>query len=110
MTDPAPRTPIIVLVAPEHEDVLVEQFGRYAGEYDLRCVHTAGEASELLRTARAEGHPVALLVTESQLPDSEMFPAIAEWRSIVPTVRRIVAAHWSRFMLDADPLRPGLAT
>jgi thioredoxin reductase (NADPH) len=110
VTDPAPRTPIIVLVAPEHEDVLVEQFGRYAGEYDLRCVHTAGEASELLRSARAEGHPVALLVTESQLPDSEMFPAIAEWRSIVPTVRRIVAAHWSRFMLDADPLRPGLAT
>ncbi len=110
MTEPIRHNPIIVLVVPEYEDVLREQFGRYAREYDIRCVGSAAEASELLRTARADGHPVALLVTESQLPDSEMFPAIAQWRSIVPTVRRVVAAHWSRFMLDADPLRPGLAT
>jgi thioredoxin reductase (NADPH) len=110
VSDSTSRKPMIVLVVPEHEDVLRDEFGRYVRDYEIHCVGTAGEASDLLRTARADGHPVALLVSESQLPDSEMFPAIAQWRSIVPTVRRVVAAHWSRFMLDADPLRPGLAT
>jgi thioredoxin reductase (NADPH) len=110
VTDEARRNPIILLVVPEHEDVLHDEFQRYVRDYEIRCVRTASEASDVLRTARAEGHPVALLVSESQLPDSEMFPAIAEWRSIVPTARRIVTAHWSRFMLDADPMRPGLAT
>ena len=110
MTDPARRLPIIVLVVPEHEDVLRDEFGRYVRDYDIRCTRSAAETSALLREARADGTAVALLVSESQLPDSAMFPAIAEWRSIVPTARRVVAAHWGRFMLDADPLRPGLAT
>ena len=101
---------MIVLVAPAHEDVLRDEFGRYVRDYDIRCTRSAEEASTLLRDARAEGHPVALVVTESALPDAEMFPAIAAWRSILPTARRIVAAHWSRFMVDADALRPGLAT
>jgi thioredoxin reductase (NADPH) len=110
VSDPAPRLPLIVLVVPEHEDVLRAQFGRYEREYDIRCTGSVAETSALLRDARADGLPVALLVSESQLPDSEMFPAIAEWRSILPTARRIIAAHWSRFMLDADALRQGLAT
>ena len=109
MTD-AVQLPLIVLVAPEHEDVLRDEFTRYARDYEIRCTRTAAEASSLLREARADGVPVPLLVSESQLPDSEMFPAIAEWRSIVPTARRVVAAHWNRFMLDADALRHGLAT
>src|SRR3954451_7787338 len=101
---------MIVLVAPENEPVLRDEFARYARDYDIRCTGSGAETSALLRTARSGGHPVALLVTESQLPDTEVFAAFAEWRSIVPTCRRVVAAHWSRFMLDADPLRPGLAT
>ncbi|HET6166575.1 MAG TPA: FAD-dependent oxidoreductase [Marmoricola sp.] len=110
MPAPDPRLPLIVLVAPAHEDVLRDEFGRYARDYEVRCVRTAAEASNVLRAAREDGVPVPLLVTESQLPDSEMFPAFAQWRSIVPTARRIVAAHWERFSLDADRLRPGLAT
>src|SRR3954452_14525577 len=101
---------MIVLVAPEHESVLRDEFGRYARDYDIRCTGSGRETADLLRSARSDGHPVALIVTESRLPDSEVFAAFAEWRSILPTTRRIVAAHWSRFMLDADPLRPGLAT
>src|SRR3954454_24484863 len=101
---------MIVLVAPEHETVLYDEFGRYTRDYDIRCTASGTETADLLRSARSDGHPVALIVTESQLPDSEVFAAFAEWRSILPTTRRIVAAHWSRFMLDADPLRPGLAT
>ena len=30
-------------------------------------------------------------------------------RTYVPTARRLVAAHWSRFRIDAEGLRPGLA-
>ncbi|RZI81290.1 MAG: response regulator, partial [Microbacterium sp.] len=104
------RQPIIVLCAPEHPEVLREQFGRYEREYDLRLTATAAETADLLTGARADGHPVALVVTESRLPDSEVYPALHGWRTAVPTARRIVAAHWDHFMADADLLRSGLAT
>lgn len=105
-----PRLPMIVLCAPEHPEVLQEQFGRYEREYDVRTTSSAAETAEVLTRARAEGHPVALLVTESRLPDSEIHPALHVWRTAVPTARRIVAAHWDHFMADADLLRSGLAT
>jgi thioredoxin reductase (NADPH) len=108
--DARPRNPLIVLVVPQHEDVLLDEFGRYLRDYDLRCTRSAEETADLLHACRADGVAVPLIVTESQLPDSEVFPALGAWRSIVPTARKIVAAHWSLFMLDADPLRPGLAT
>ena len=110
MSEPGPRLPLIVLVAPLHDDVLGGEFARYARDYEIRVTPTAAATTDLLRQTRASGGSVALLVTESQLPDMELFPAFAEWRGVVPTARRIVAAHWTRFMLDADPLRPGLAT
>jgi thioredoxin reductase (NADPH) len=110
VSEPGPRLPLIVLVAPLHEDVLGGEFARYARDYEIRVTPTAAATTDLLRQRRASGGPVALLVTESQLPDKELFTAFAEWRGIVATARRIVAAHWTRFMLDADPLRPGLAT
>ena len=110
MSDPAPRLPIILLVAPAHEDVLRGEFERYVRDYDLRCVASADEASALLRDARAGNQPVALLVTESRLPDSEVHHALHAWRGVLPTARRIVVAHWDHFMADAEVLRPGLAT
>ena len=101
---------MILLCAPEHPDVLREQFGRYEREYDLRTTSSSAETAEVLTSARAEGHPVALVVTESRLPDSEVHPALHRWRTAVPTARRVVAAHWDHFMTDADTLRSGLAT
>ncbi len=110
MSDTASVLPLILLCAPEHPDVLAGEFGRYARDYDIRTTSTAGEASGVLAEARATGRPVALVVSESLLPDAATFVALAEWRSIIPTARRIITAHWERFMLDAEPLRPGLAT
>lgn len=101
---------MIVLCAPEHPAVLGEQFGRYQGEYDLRVTASAEQTADVLADARSEGHPVALVVTESRLPDSELYPALNRWRTAVPTARRVVAAHWDHFMADADSLRSGLAT
>jgi thioredoxin reductase (NADPH) len=110
VSDPARRLPLIVLVAPEHADVLEGEFGRYRRDYDIQTTASSEETSALLARARADGTPVALLVSESVLPDSDMFPALGAWRAILPTARRIITAHWDRFMLDADRLRPGLAT
>jgi len=104
------RLPEIVLCAPEHADVLTSEFARYARDYTVRSCASAAETSSVLRSLIAEGAPIPLLVTESALPDSEIFPAIATWRSIVPTARRIVVAHWTRFREDAVALRPGMAT
>ena len=36
MSDPAPRQPLIVLVAPAHADVLEGEFARYRRDYDDR--------------------------------------------------------------------------
>jgi thioredoxin reductase (NADPH) len=109
VSDPAPRLPLIALCAPAHADVLEEQFGRYAREYDVRTTASAEETSALLTAAREAGTPVALLVTESRLPDAPVFAAFAAWRAVIPTARRIVAAHVDHFREDADALREGMA-
>lgn len=109
MSDPA-RLPLILLCAPEHAPVLEEQFARYAREYDVRTTGSAEDTSAVLTRARTDGTPVALLVTESRLPDATLFAAFAAWRAIVPTARRIVAAHYDHFREDAEALREGMST
>jgi len=110
VSEPGPRLPLIVLCAPEHAGVLEEQFARYAREYDVRTTGSAAETSALLTDARTDGAPVALLVTESRLPDAPVFAAFASWRAIVPTARRVVTAYFDHFREDADALRHGMAT
>lgn len=101
--------PVIVLVAPEHGDHLLDEFGRYGRDYDCRCVGSAAEADALIAAVLGEGGRVPLIVSESVLPDAETYEALARWRSLVPTARRVIAAHWSRFLTDAPVLRHGLA-
>lgn len=109
MTSARPQ-PVILLCAPDHPEVLCSEFERYQRDYRVHCVGSAAEAASVLRALVADGAPVALLVTESQLPDGPIFAALHEWRTIVPTVRRLVAAHWERFRLDADLLRAGMTS
>lgn len=99
-----------MLCAPEHSEILADEFGRYDRDYQIRTTASVAETSQVLTESRSNGTPVALLVSESQLPDAAVFVALGAWRAIIPTARRIIAAHWERFMLDAEPLRPGLAT
>ena len=48
-----------------------------------------------------------MFVTDSRLPDVQhMFEAMHRWREVVPTARRVVAAHWDYFLQDAAALRP----
>lgn len=102
------ETPSILVVSREHADTLLDEFGRYRRDYDLHAAATAIEAITVLSRLRSEGRPVALIVTESVLPDMNLLEALGTWRSIVPTARRLVVIHWSRFGADHVALRPAL--
>jgi len=101
--------PAIILVSEEHSAFLDDEFGRYARDYDLRPVRSALEAKHVAAEIRESGGLVAMFVTDSRLPDVNVLEAFAAWRSVIPTARRVVAAHWSHFREDAEPLRHGLA-
>lgn len=100
--------PVVVLCAPHHADVLEAQFARYTHDYDVRTTTDAASTTALL-TADTLG-PVALVVTETELPDAHVLRALSAWRAQAPRARRLVAAHHEHFRLRADELRPGLAT
>ena len=104
-----PHNPLIVLCAPEHAEALETQFARYAHEYDVRTTRSAAETMELLRSLSPEDR-VAMLVSETEVPDEHVMWAFHTWRSLVPTAKRIIAAHVSQFRARADELRHGLAT
>ncbi|MFZ2016226.1 MAG: FAD-dependent oxidoreductase [Nocardioides sp.] len=101
--------PAILLVSEEHADELLDEFGRYSRDYDVRAARSAAEARTVVRGLTGDGRPLALVVTESVLPDADVMELFQKLRTYVPTARRLVAAHWSRFRIDAEPLRPGLA-
>ena len=98
-----------MLVATEQLDSLRESFHRYEREYDVRCARSTAEAEQVARDVLAGGGTVALFVTDSQLPDEHVLAAFGRWRAVVPTARRMVAAHWERFLTDAADLRAGMA-
>ena len=99
--------PVILLVSEEHADYLLDEFGRYTRDYDVRAATSAAGAGAVVKGLR--GQPLALVVTESVLPDMDVLETFHHLRTYVPTCRRVVAAHWERFREDAERLRPGLA-
>ena len=102
--------PAIVIVAPEHAAELTDEFGRYVRDYDLHTTTSRRRGRGRCRAeVVADGGQVAMYVAESQLPDGHVLEAFARWRAVVPTARRLVAAHWSHFLADAPALRGGLA-
>jgi thioredoxin reductase (NADPH) len=101
--------PALILVSDERAELLVEEFGRYVRDYDVRAVRTAWDAEVLAEQLRDQGVPVAMFVAESVLPDMWVVEAFARWRAVVPTARRLVVAHVSRFLEDAPGLRPMMA-
>src|SRR5919112_5447425 len=84
-------------------------FARYEREYDVRVTHSLREALETTRDLLAGGATVAMYATESVLPDAEVLYGFHKLREKVPTARRVIAAHWERFLTDAPGLRSGMA-
>ena len=105
----AAAKPSIILVSEDHTDFLVDEFGRYRRDYGLHPVKSARAAADLAAEIQATGGQVALFVSQSVLPDSSVLAAFNGWRHVVPNARRLVVAHWQRFVDDGETLTPGLA-
>jgi thioredoxin reductase (NADPH) len=105
---PAPL-PAIVLVSEFHADELLAGFARYQHEYDVRVTRSLREALGTTAELLAAGGTVAMFATESVLPDAEVLYGFHKLREKVPTARRVIAAHWERFLTDAPGLRSGMA-
>ena len=103
--------PAIILVSRDHGGVLLDEFqSRYGRDYDLRLTQSAAEAETVAREICEAGGLVALFVSDSRPPDVDhVFDAIHRWRLVVPTARKVIAAHWDHFVEDGPPLRGGLA-
>lgn len=101
--------PAIVLVSADHVDDIRSAFARYAAEYDVRVAQTCAEALTVTHEILASGDTVALYAAESVLPDAEVLHCFAKLREKVPTARRVIVAHWDRFLADAPALRPAMA-
>jgi thioredoxin reductase (NADPH) len=101
--------PAIVLVSEEHADEMLAGFARYAQEYDVRVARSLRQALETTRDLLTAGGTVAMFATESVLPDAEVLYGFHKLREKVPTARRVITAHWDRFLTDAPGLRSGMA-
>jgi thioredoxin reductase (NADPH) len=106
--------PSILIVSPDHADFLLDEFGRYQRDYELHVTTDVRKAEDLAHEITATGGQVAMMVADSALRDAaerEVNPmaAFQAWRQVVPTAKRLVVAHWDRFLADADALRHGLA-
>ncbi|MEO5852985.1 MAG: NAD(P)/FAD-dependent oxidoreductase [Nocardioides sp.] len=105
----APRRPALVIVSAEHADLLADEFGRYRRDYEIHTASDAATAEALAVEIAGTGGQVAMFVSESTLSDAPVLEAFGRWRAVVPTARRLVAAHVSRFIGDGPLLRSGLA-
>ncbi len=101
--------PAIVLISEEHPDEMLAGFARYQHEYDVRVARSCREALETTHAVVADGGTVAMFASESVLPDAEVLHCFHKLREKVPTARRVIAAHWDRFLADAPRLREGMA-
>jgi thioredoxin reductase (NADPH) len=101
--------PAIVLVSEQHAETLVDEFCRYERDYDLRGARSHAEAVSTIEELQAAEQQIALLISDSVLPDAEVLAAFGAWRQAVPTAKRAIVTPWERFTRDAGPLRIGMA-
>ncbi|MEL4504646.1 FAD-dependent oxidoreductase [Luteococcus sp. H138] len=104
-----PAKPYILLVSPDHADFLLDEFGRYARDYALRTAADCEDACRVIDGINQLEGRVALLVSDSRLPDAEVWDAFEQWRALLPNTRRLVVTPWERFAEDSARLRGHLA-
>ena len=76
--------PAILLASEENSEFLLDEFGRYARDYDVRAVRSAAEAAATVKGLYREGRQLALAVSESVLPDDEVLAMFQRLRTYVP--------------------------
>ncbi|KQY60389.1 thioredoxin reductase [Aeromicrobium sp. Root495] len=109
MPEPLKRLPTIVVVSPEHADLLVDQLSRYVHDYDLEVARSAREGLHLLMALRDGGTPVPLVVIDSSLDDVDVVDAVAALRIKSPQSRRLVVSHYEVFRSESKRLVTAMA-
>ena len=102
--------PAIVLATAVHADVLATAFARYQHEYDVRVVRDEAEAKRAAGEILQAGSQVALFVFDAEQPVEDLPVLIDKTRKVVPTARRLITSHVSRFRADVPLLRPLVAS
>jgi len=101
--------PAIVLVFGDVADEPDAYFWRYSREYELHVTRSCAEARSTIQAILDSGSTVALIVSDSRLPDDDVVAAFQQWRTLVPAARRMIAPPYDRFLADGAALRPSLA-
>lgn len=101
--------PAIVLVAPDHHDVLAHEFERYTRDYLVISADSPSDVYRSLKQHLIAGGQVAMFVAESRMPGWSLYEAVSKIREVVPTARRVVVTHISNIVEDADMLRHAIA-
>ena len=102
--------PAIVIASARHGDVLGEAFARYEREYDVRLVGDELAAKACAKDLLGSGHQVALFVIDSDHEQDKLYGLIAGTRKAVPTARRLIVSHISRFRKDNADFRHAVGT
>lgn len=105
----ANEDPAIILVGSSQSNKMIGLFDRYSSDYSIKWASTATEASVLAQEQLAEGHQVAMIVSESRLTDTPITEALIAWRAAFPSTRLVVLIHRDRIMADRDLLVTQLA-
>ncbi len=101
--------PAIVIASTHHATELGEAFARYQHEYDVRLVSDEGPAKAAAKELLTTGHQVALFVIDSDQEQEKLYGLISGTRQAVPTSRRLVVTHVSRFREDNQTFRHAVA-
>jgi thioredoxin reductase (NADPH) len=101
--------PAIVIASAHHRDVLGEAFARYEREYDVRLVGDEVAAKACAKDLMGSGHQVAMFVIDSDHEQELLSGLVAGTRKAVPTARRLIVSHISRFRDDNQAFRHAVA-
>ncbi len=101
--------PAIVIASTHHAAELGEAFARYEREYDVRIATDEATARACAKDLVTTGHPVALFVVDSDQERDRLYQLIGGTRQAVPTARRLIVTHVSRFREDNQTFRHAVA-
>jgi thioredoxin reductase (NADPH) len=101
--------PAVILASSLHAEELGNAFARYQAEYDVRMVRDEVTAKRVAMELIEDGTPVALFVFDTDQPTEQLYKLVAGTRKVVPTARRLLVAHVSRFFEDNQTYRHAVA-
>lgn len=102
-------SPAIVVASRQHHEDLVAAFGRYESEYLVRYARTLEDAQAIAAELKDLRSQVALFVLDTDETQEVLWLMLHKMRKLVPTARRLLVAHRSRFLADAEATRHAVA-